>query len=218
MKISLSSVLRNIRWMVIPYLLVLIICLIIKILYTRPEIYFAVNSHYYNFADFIAPYVTDLGNGWTTVVIAAIMVLFSYRKALILASAYAVTSISAQIIKYIFDAPRPKLYFKDQISKIHFVKAVEILSYHSFPSGHTVTAFMLAVIFTYWSKNKAWGLVFLLLAIFVGYSRMYLSEHFFEDVVAGSVVGVILTVIWLYWLDNKAFIHRPKWQKGLLNR
>jgi membrane-associated phospholipid phosphatase len=204
--------------MVIPYLLVLIICLIIKILYTRPEIYFAVNSHYYNFADFIAPYVTDLGNGWTTVVIAAIMVLFSYRKALILASAYAVTSISAQIIKYIFDAPRPKLYFKDQISKIHFVKAVEILSYHSFPSGHTVTAFMLAVIFTYWSKNKAWGLVFLLLAIFVGYSRMYLSEHFFEDVVAGSVVGVILTVIWLYWLDNKAFIHRPKWQKGLLNR
>ena len=26
----------------------------------------------------------------------------------------------------------------------------------------------------------------------VGYSRMYLSEHFFEDVVAGSVIGVIL--------------------------
>lgn len=218
MKISLSSVLRKIRWMVIPYLLVLIICLIIKMLYTRPEIYFAVNSHYSNFADFIAPYITDLGNGWTTVMIAAIMVLFSYRKALILASAYAVTSISAQIIKYIFDAPRPKLYFKDQISKIHFVKAVEILSYHSFPSGHTVTAFMLAVIFTYWSKNKAWGLVFLLLAICVGYSRMYLSEHFFEDVVAGSVIGVILTVIWLYWFDNRAFIQKLKWQKGLLNR
>lgn len=218
MKISLSSVLRKIRWMVIPYLLILVICLIIKLAFTRQEIYFAVNSHYYNFADLVAPYVTDLGNGWTTVAIAAIMVLFSYRKALILASAYAVTSLSAQIIKYIFDAPRPKLYFKDQLSKIHFVKAVEILSYHSFPSGHTVTAFMLAVIFTYWSKNKAWGLLFLLLAILVGYSRMYLSEHFFEDVVAGSVVGVILTVIWLYWLDNKAFIQKPKWQKGLLNR
>lgn len=218
MKISLSSVLRNIRWMVIPYLFVLIACLVIKLIFTRSEIYFAVNSHYYNFADAVAPYVTDLGNGWTAVAIAAIMVLFSYRKALILASAFAVTSISAQIIKYIFDAPRPKLYFKDQLSKIHFVKAVEILSYHSFPSGHTVTAFMLAVIFTYWSKNKAWGLVFLLLAIFVGYSRMYLSEHFFEDVVAGSVVGVILTVIWLYWLDNRAFIQRPKWQKGLIKR
>ena len=51
----------------------------------------------------------------------------------------------------------------------------------------------------------------------VGYSRMYLSEHFFEDVTAGSVLGVIVTVIWIYWLDNKAFIHRPKWQRGLLD-
>jgi len=50
----------------------------------------------------------------------------------------------------------------------------------------------------------------------VGYSRMYLSEHFFEDVTAGSVIGVVPTVIWLYWLDNKRFIQRPKWQKGLL--
>ena len=76
---------------------------------------------------------------------------------------------------------------------------------------------MLAVLFTYRSNNKAWGLVFLLIACLVGYSRMYLSEHFFEDVTAGSVLGVILTVIWLYWLDNKAFIQAPKWQRGLLN-
>jgi membrane-associated phospholipid phosphatase len=149
--------------------------------------------------------------------LAAILVLFSYRKAFIVASGFAVTSITAQIIKYLFDAPRPKLYFKDQLGRIHFVKGVDILSLHSFPSGHTVTAFMLAVLFTYWSKNKAWGLVFLLIACLVGYSRMYLSEHFFEDVTAGSVLGVILTVIWLYWLDNKKFIQAPKWQRGLLN-
>lgn len=204
--------------MVVPYLVVLIICMIIKLIFTRQEIYFGVNGHYSPVADFLAPFITDLGNGWTAVAIAAILLFFSYRKALIVASAFAVTSLSAQVIKYIFDAPRPKLYFKDQLAKIHFVKAVEILSLHSFPSGHTVTAFMLAVLATYWSRNKALGPVFLLIAILVGYSRMYLSEHFFEDVVPGSVIGVVLTVIWLYWLDSRKFIQGANWQKGLLNR
>ncbi|WP_302900389.1 phosphatase PAP2 family protein [Mucilaginibacter sp. BT774] len=212
----MNEVLRRTNSFLIPYLLILCACLVIKLVYTKAEIYFAVNAHYNPFFDWIQPYITDIGNGWTAVAIAAILTLFNYRKALIVASSYAVTSISAQILKYIFDAPRPKLYFKDQISRIHFVKAVEILSLHSFPSGHTVSAFTLAVIFTYWCKNKAWGPLFLFIAVMVGYSRMYLSEHFFEDVTAGSVIGVIVTVIWLYWLDNKTFIQSPKWQKGLL--
>jgi membrane-associated phospholipid phosphatase len=167
--------------------------------------------------DFLAPFATDLGNGWTAVIIGLLWLLFSYRRGFIILSAYAVTSLSAQGLKYIFDAPRPKLYFKDQLSRIHFVKDVDILSLHSFPSGHTVSGFTLAVIFTYWSRNKAWGPVFLLLAVLIGYSRMYLSQHFFEDVTAGSVIGVIVTIIWLYWLDNRAFIQKPGWQRGLLN-
>ncbi|MGZ3752997.1 MAG: phosphatase PAP2 family protein [Mucilaginibacter sp.] len=217
MKMNINEVFSRIKWLMIPYLLLLCICLVIKLTCSREEIYYAVNHNYNAFYDEIAPYVTDLGNGWTAVAISAVLILFSYRKALIVVTAWAITAIAAQIAKFIFDAPRPKMYFKDQLSRIHFVKGVDILSFHSFPSGHTVTAFSLAVIFTYWSKNKALGPVFLLLAIMVGYSRMYLSEHFFEDVTVGSVIGVIITVMWLYWLDNKAFIQRPKWQRGLLN-
>ena len=216
MKISMNEVLRRIKSFLIPYLVILCICLVIKLVYTKAETYFAVNAHYNPFFDWIEPYVTDIGNGWTCIAISAVLALFSYRKGFLLATAYGVTSISAQIIKYIFDAPRPLLYFKNQADRIHLVKGVEMLHVHSFPSGHTVSAFTMGVIFTYWSKNKAWGPVFLLIAVMVGYSRMYLSEHFFEDVTAGSVIGVILTVIWLWWLDNKSFIQRPNWQKGLL--
>ena len=213
---SLNQIFQKIKWLTVPYLLVLCVCLVIKFLFTREQIYFTVNGFNNPYIDFAAPFVTDLGNGWTAVAIAAILTLFSYRKALIVAIVFAVTSLSAQAVKFIFDAPRPKLYFKEQLSRIHFVKAVEILSYHSFPSGHTVTAFALAVVFTYWSKNRAWGPVFLVVAMCVGYSRMYLSEHFFEDVVPGSVIGFVLTVFLLYWVDNRAFIQSPKWQKGLL--
>jgi membrane-associated phospholipid phosphatase len=216
MKMKINEVLVRIKWLLVPYLVILCICLVLKLTFSRETIYFTVNGIYSPLADFLAPIATDLGNGWTAIAIAAVLLLFSYRKAFIAATAFAVTAITAQILKYFFDAPRPMLYFKDQLSSIHFVKGVEMLRVHSFPSGHTVSAFTVAVIFAYWSKNKAWGPVFLLLAIVVGYSRMYLSQHFFEDVVAGSVIGVIVTVIWLYWLDNKAFIQRPKWQRGLL--
>jgi membrane-associated phospholipid phosphatase len=218
MKRNINEVLRSINWLLIPYLVILCICLIIKLVFTREEIYFTINGLNSPLADFLASFATDLGNGLTAIVISAVLAVFSYRKAFILITAWAATSIVAQILKFIFDAPRPILYFKDQLARIHFVKGVDMLRVHSFPSGHTVTAFTMAVIFTYWTKNKAWGLVFLLIAVIVGYSRMYLSEHFFEDVTAGSVIGVIITVIWLYWLDNKAFIQRPEWQKGLLNK
>jgi membrane-associated phospholipid phosphatase len=219
MNIGIKDVLYRIRFFFIPYLLVLCACLVTKLLYTRPEIYFWVNGHYNATADFIAPYLTDLGNGWTTIILSLILLLFSYRRAFVMITTYAIVpGLVTQVIKFIFDAPRPMLYFKDQLIRIHFVKGVYMLRLHSFPSGHTVTAFSAAVLITYWCKNKLWGLPLLVVAMLVGYSRMYLSEHFFEDVSAGSVIGVIATVLWISWLDRQPFLQDTKWNKGLLNR
>ncbi|MGZ3754523.1 MAG: phosphatase PAP2 family protein [Mucilaginibacter sp.] len=217
MKIGIKDLLYSNRFFLIPYIIILAICLVIKLNFTKDEIYFAVNAHYSNFFDTLAPYVTDIGNGWTTVAICAILVLFDYRKAFLLATSYVMTGfIFAQSLKYFFDAPRPKLYFQNQLSRIHFVSGTDVLSTHSFPSGHTITAFSTAIVILYFLKNKSWGMVLLPVAICVGFSRMYLSQHFFEDVTMGSLVGVFVTIIWLYYIDNKQFLHSPKWNKGLL--
>jgi len=218
MKIGIKVVLNRIKPFFILYLLLLCACLVIKLLFTKDEIYFWTNSRFSDWGDFIAPFITDLGNGWTTVILSAILVLFNYRKAFLLATSYAVTSISAQIIKHIAKTPRPKLYFQDQLSRIHFVKGQYIDSFDSFPSGHTVTAFSTALLITYLCKNKNWGIVLVIIAAMVGYSRMYLSEHFFEDVMAGSALGVFLTIFWINWIDGKDFLHRPQWNKGLLRK
>ncbi|HEY2580445.1 MAG TPA: phosphatase PAP2 family protein [Mucilaginibacter sp.] len=215
MNIGIKVVLDRIKLFFILYLLLLIAALLIKCIYSREEIYFTVNSMNSAWADYLAPYITDIGEGWTIIILSAIWALFNYRQAFLMATSYGVTAIIAQIVKHIFDAPRPKLYFKDQLSHIHFVKGVDVLSYHSFPSGHTVTAFSAAVVATYLCKNKNWGILFLLIAILVGFSRMYLSEHFFEDVTAGSVLGVLLTIFWINWLDGKKFIHTATWNRGL---
>ena len=149
MNIGINDVLKQIRLFFIPYIVLLCACLIIKVMFTKEAIYFAVNSRHFDFADQVAPYVTDMGNGWTIIILSALLVLYNYRIAFLMITSYAVTSLLAQVVKYIFDAPRPTLYFKDQLSQIHLVKGVDMLQYHSFPSGHTVTAFSAAVVIVY---------------------------------------------------------------------
>lgn len=219
MNAGAKDVLYRIRFLFIPYILVLCACLIIKLLYTRHDIYFAVNSFHTDFLDSVAPYVTYIGDGITVIIISAVLLLIStYRAAFLLITSYALTAITAQILKYSFDMPRPRAYFANELDKIHFVKGLYILTVHSFPSGHTVTAFSAGVVITYLAKNKTWGLLLFLVALMVGYSRMYLSQHFFEDVTVGSVVGVLVTVVWLSYIDRKQFISSPRWNRGLLNK
>ena len=216
MKIRVQDVLYRIKPFFILYLIVLSACLVIKLLYTREQIFFAVNGWNSPWADYIEPYMTDLGDGLTAVTLSLVLLLFSYRKFLLLASSYLLTGFVAQVIKYFADAPRPSLYFKGHWENVHTVKGVEILTYNSFPSGHTTSAFSAAVVLTYLATKKGWGIPALLMAILIGYSRMYLTEHFFEDVIGGSAIGVIVTVLWLTYLENKQFIHSEKWRTGLI--
>lgn len=217
MKIGIKDVLHKIRPFFILYLILLACCLIIKLIYSRETVFFAVNGWNSPWADAIEPHVTDLGDGSTIIILSIILLLFNYRGSLLLISSYAVTSLLAQVLKYIYIAPRPRIYFNSEWAKVHVVEGVYILEKYSFPSGHTVTAFSAALVFTYLCKNKGWGIPALFVAIMVGYSRMYLTEHFFEDVLAGSAIGVFVTIFWLTWLDGKRFIHTAGWNRGLLN-
>ena len=91
-----------------------------------------------------------------------------------------------------------------------------MLQFNSFPSGHTVTAFSAAIVILYLTKNKNWSILLFIVALAVGYSRMYLSEHFFEDVIVGSVIGVLITICWISFIESKQFLHTDKWNRGLL--
>ena len=218
MNFRIKDILYRVRFFFIPYLILIVACFIIKLQYTREDIYFAVNAVHNTTADILMPYVTMLGEGLTIIILSLIIALYNYRKGYLLFTSYAVTSLLAQLIKHIVKAPRPKLYFADQLDRIYFVKGVEIFSTNSFPSGHTVTAFSAGVALTYLVKNKYWGAIFLIIAVAIGYSRMYLSEHFFEDVTSGSALGVVVTVIWIYFSESTQFLKGDRWSKGLLKR
>ena len=61
--------------------------------------------------------------------------------------------------------------------------------YHSFPSGHTSSAFGYFGILLFWDRRRGqWAL---LIAAAIGWSRIYLNVHHLSDVIVGALVGLV---------------------------
>ena len=63
----------------------------------------------------------------------------------------------------------------------------------SFPSGHTAASFASAAAL-YLGRFPYW-VVFLVLAVLIAFSRLYLYVHFPTDVLGGIVVGALCGVL-----------------------
>lgn len=157
------------------------------------------NSRHSAFADTLLPFITMLGEGWfITLVLVSLMLVSVYRSwayfVLALLST-ALPSLVTQLLKSNFAAPRPLKYFSG-VDWIHILPHWPRLMERSFPSGHSCGAFglfcLLALLLP--RKYQPLGIVFFLLALLVAISRIYLAAHFFEDIYAGSILGVIFTL------------------------
>lgn len=68
---------------------------------------------------------------------------------------------------------------------------------YSFPSGHTMHSFTAAVMIFFHYKKV--GIVALIVAAVIAFSRMYLFVHFPTDILSGLVIGVLVAVL-VRWL------------------
>ncbi len=149
--------------------------------------------------------------------ICLIAFLFFYKKkkqqALALLYSFLISGLLAQLIKNLISSPRPKLFFEAG-QYLHFIDGVTHASNTSFPSGHTATAFALATVLAMMVKNKKWQLPLLFTAILIGYSRIYLAQHFLIDIIIGAFIGTSSAVLSFYLVtkpyDIKAFLKKKK--------
>lgn len=70
---------------------------------------------------------------------------------------------------------------------------------YSMFSGHSSTAMAVAVAIMFFSKK--WGSVAVVVAFFIGVSRLILCVHYPTDVLGGFVIGIVLS-IGLHYLTN----------------
>ena len=162
--------------------------------------FYLLNAYHNNFLTPVFICFTYLGDGFFCVATGILLFIFKKRfLSLMVLSSYAVSGIIAQVLKYYILEARPAVYLKDT-SYPYFIDNVTLHNLHAFPSGHTASAFALAAVLSFSVKNKRYSILFLAGAILVGYSRIYLAQHFMDDVLAGAVIGLLSAILcWIYF-------------------
>lgn len=108
----------------------------------------------------------------------------------------AVSSMLIQFLKRIVfgPLPRPVSFFGDKVD-LHQVGSHELLGYFSFPSGHAAISFAVFSMSCFLIADKRWQFFALILALGAALARVYLNQHFFQDIYFGSMVGVASSVL-----------------------
>ena len=116
-----------------------------------------------------------------------------------------------QFLKHVVfsDVMRPFIGLWDEFKNgdLHLVLSEDLMKKgFSFPSGHTTSAFSLFLILALFVKKPIFGAVLALFAILASYSRVYLSQHYFEDIFLGSIIGVLGTLFVYFVFEKKNWL------------
>jgi membrane-associated phospholipid phosphatase len=183
----------------IPYIILLLAGFILVLLYSKTDLHLLLNRSHSPCSDVFYKYVTYLGSGITAGIVCVILLFIKIRYAQIMFASWAVAGIMVQLLKHLvfpgFD--RPVEVF-ETIGVLNLVQGIEYHKHFTFPSGHAATSMAIFGLLALICSRKWLKLIFLLCGVIISYSRVYISQHFLEDILFGSMLG-ILAVIIFYW-------------------
>lgn len=148
--------------------------------------------------------VTKFGaSKWYLIAFALFFLLFRYifrlkeaaNRFLYLFLAVAGSGLIVDVLKFVFGRARPKLFFEQNIYGIKLLGTEHL--YYSLPSGHSATAFSLAVGAALFFPRFA--LPLFLAAFLITFSRIAIFAHYLSDTVAGAYIGAVFAL----WLKRK---------------
>ena len=149
--------------------------------------------------------ITRLGEETVFLVLALIMFwCVDKRRGYLLMSVGFLGTMANQFMKLLFRIPRP--WVLDPNFTI-LEQAREAAAGYSFPSGHTTTAFATFGSIAATTRKRGTVALCLLLAVLVGFSRMYLGVHTPLDVAAGALTSLGLILL----------LHKTPWSNWGMN-
>jgi membrane-associated phospholipid phosphatase len=191
--------------------LYLIIGFLFLIFVPKGEVERFINSYHNPFLDRLFLIITELGDGKFIGLIILLLFFIKTYYGLMAGICFLASTIMVQLVKrFAFpDSPRPLRFFEPNIA-LHYVDGLEIHSYFSFPSGHTSGAFTLFCLLALLMRKNSWGILFFCMAFLVGFSRMYLLQHFLMDTYFGAIFGTAATVLVFYIFQYKSSLSENK--------
>ncbi|HEX3165021.1 MAG TPA: phosphatase PAP2 family protein [Chitinophagaceae bacterium] len=155
-----------------------------------------INSNHNDLADQVFKYFTHYGDGLMWIPLGIYCLFYRRKYFIAVVAGVIISTILAQFLKRVVypDELRPISYLSE-VFPVHVVDGVTMRKVHSFPSGHTTTAFAMALIMAYIINRKTWSVILPVLASLAGYSRVYLAQHFPTDIFAGMCIGIVSAIV-----------------------
>lgn len=157
-------------------------------------------------ADAVIGNVAGIGDGLVVAIICSLIMLYNLRMGIAGLIGFIASGLLGQILKRVFDMPRPPALFDDAHILGHALHS------HSFPSGHSTSAgamFLLMFLMLGTKDWRAWAAAFTF--ALAAYGRIYGGVHFPIDVWVGFGLGIACT--WWAW---QWVMSRPvrSWETG----
>ena len=188
------------------FVTIFVIGLFSSFFFNKTEIHQSLNCCHSVFLDFFFRVITFLGDGIFAVIISiAVFFLKNKKDGVLLLLTFLISALLAQVFKnFVFaDAMRPLFYIQAGELNVKTVEGIKMHLNHSFPSGHTTTIFALCSMLSLSYNSRKTGVILIFVAVVTGYSRIYLSQHFLQDTLAGALLGVVTSTLIFYFLAQK---------------
>lgn len=178
-------------YFLVPYILFLVSLLLLVSLNEKGDLHLMMNGYHTPLLDVFFKYFTYIGEN-IPFIFVIVLLFYQLGASIYLLATMIFNVLVTNGLKLVFKTPRPTLYFSENFPDITLplVEGVKLYLSNGFPSGHTSAAFAFMTCIALMVKSKTVAAFCCITAILVGYSRVYLSQHFAEDIILGSVIGI----------------------------
>lgn len=153
------------------------------------------NAYHTPYLDTAFKYITHIGHGAVPLVLFHLLLLVRYSWALGLGVSSLIMGVIVQTLKRSVFAGdhRPAMFFPD--GGLPLIDGVDLMLHHSFPSGHSATAFCVCLMLAFFAKQKWVSISLAITALLAAFSRVYISQHFIQDTIVGAWIGLTLALL-----------------------